>query len=172
MPRKTGVQPMHLSAFCLSFVVLSFLPAQDQKQAYQGLRCAYLGRWGSFHLIGNGGSAAYALGGDRYVADLEFTDQDANHWYYSPTHGDPLTTSWAFARQKDCNGMYAVWRLAGGRWCFYENTQGWGDGLDRRLTAVPTYGLTTEQQLLILKERVDKHQDILNKHEEKLKNVK
>ncbi len=102
--------------------------AQEKKEER---RCAYLGFWGSFHLIGAGGSAAYHLGNDRYVADLRSNGQDDHYWYYAPANGDQFTSRWAFARPDNC-GMAWVWRRDRGGWHRYELTRAWGDGLSER----------------------------------------
>lgn len=93
-------------------------------------RCAYLGRWGSFHIINAGGTAAYVLGRGQYIADLAFAGEDQNFWYYSPTNGgDQATAKWAFARQPDRCGRYWVWRMDRAGWHRYESTRAWGEGL-------------------------------------------
>src|SRR5437016_4511634 len=110
-------------------------PAPAPNQELQR-RCAYLGYWGSFHLIGNSGSAAYHLNADRFVADLTFDSEDAGFWYFRPANGDTFTTKWAFSRQRDCFGMNWVMRGDRGGWHPYEATRAWGAGLDRRFTSV------------------------------------
>jgi hypothetical protein len=112
-------------------------PAPGQPQEAPR-RCAYLGYWGSFHLIATGGSAAYHLNADRFVADLTFVREDDAFWYYRPANGDPFTTMWAFSRQRDCFGMNWVWRGDLGGWYPYEATRAWGAGLDRVQTSVTT----------------------------------
>jgi hypothetical protein len=92
-------------------------------------RFAYLGRCGSFHLIGAGGSAAYLLGNEKYVADLRSVGDDANHYRYQPSKGDRSTTGWAFSRKPDNCGLYPVWRQQDGRWHLFERTTAWGIGL-------------------------------------------
>lgn len=103
-------------------------------------RCAYLGRWGSFHLIGNGGSAAYTLGKDEFLADLSFVKQNERFWYYEPSGGDRLTTRWAFSKRPDHCGRFWVWRAQQGRWHEYEATKAWGIGLNEeaRHASVPS----------------------------------
>ena len=130
---------MYPAQLSLPLIALMFLASTGQsqdkrpagkEQAYpKDLRCAYIGRWGSFHLIGTGGSAAYALGNDKFVADLRSVGQDADYWYYTPSKGDPSTSEWALARKPDGCGMYWVWRGDGGRWHPYEPTRAWGLGL-------------------------------------------
>lgn len=95
-----------------------------------GRRCAFLGRFGSFTVIGAEGTAAYRLGRGEYIADLEVAEQkDANWWLYRPvSNGDPWTEMWAFARRPQC-GMYAVMRFSNGGWHLYESTHAWGENL-------------------------------------------
>lgn len=92
-------------------------------------RCAFLGRFGSFTVIGSGGTAAYRLGNGRYIADLQSAGEDANWWLYRPmANGDPSTVMWAFARFPQC-GRYRVLRFANGAWWGYEHTEAWGNRL-------------------------------------------
>ena len=92
-------------------------------------RCAFLGRFGSFTVIGSTGTAAYMLGKDKYIAGLRSAGEDPNWWMYRPTgNGDPSTTMWAFARNPRC-GKYNVLRFANGAWRQYEQTSAWGIGL-------------------------------------------
>jgi len=116
--------------------------AEDQR------RCAYLGKWGSFHLIGSAGSAAYALGNDRFIADLTFVREDTLYWYYRPSKGDASTTLWAFARRPYC-GKYWVWRHAQGGWKRYEATRAWGDGLGAPTTAQTAIDVVDQLQLRV-----------------------
>lgn len=92
-------------------------------------RCAFLGRFGSFTVIGSRGTAAYRLGNGRYIADLRSAGEDANWWFYRPVgNGDRSTAMWAFARFPQC-GRYRVLRFANGAWWVYERTEAWGNGL-------------------------------------------
>jgi hypothetical protein len=117
-------------------------PAQNAPEAAR--RCAFIGRRGSFHLIGAKGTAAYKLGKDKYVADLEAAGEDANYWYYLPQQkGDQFTTMWAFARRPDC-GRYWVWRHDRRGWGQYEATDAWGDELNGS-TAGATTGSAIER---------------------------
>jgi hypothetical protein len=103
------------------------VPEQDADDAAR--RCAFLGRQGSFHLIGAQGTAAYRLGNGQYIADLAAAGEDANYWYYRPQqNGDQFTSLWAFARRPNC-GRYWVWRQDRGGWHRYEATNAWGIGL-------------------------------------------
>jgi hypothetical protein len=102
------------------------------EKAEEARRCAFLGMFGSFHLIGSKGTAAYMLGNDKYIADLRAAGEEKNWWLYRPTgNGDPWTTMWAFARNRGCDGKYSVLRKVNGVWCQYEQTEAWGDELDR-----------------------------------------
>lgn len=147
---------------CLAFVALAVLapgsysqdaqPPGKEQPVQAPYRCAYVGTWGSFHLIGNGGSAAYALGNDQYVGDLRFTGQDADHRYYTPTKGDASTTRWAFAQRPDNCGLYAVWREDQGKWRLYERVRAWGEGLGRVTTA--STEVSVEARIADLERRV------------------
>lgn len=125
---------------------------EDEDIGYTN-RCAYLGRWGSFHLTHSSSTAAYLLGKGKYIADLSFSNEDRSFWYFTPSGGDPLTTEWAFARRRDCNGRYWVWRRSKhGKWSRYEATRAWGEGLDE--TKVSRTSLTLEQRVEALEEKV------------------
>lgn len=102
---------------------------QAQPPKKQELRYAYIGQIGTFHLIGNGGSAAYEWHGQKFVADLKFAREDANFRYYTPSNGDPDTDEWAFEKRPEW-GMYWVWRSVNGNWHPAEPTRGWGVGLE------------------------------------------
>ncbi|MGE3978922.1 MAG: hypothetical protein AB7F94_15250 [Nitrospira sp.] len=148
----------------LGFVVLALhsiafeSKAQEKPLAEQkGLRCAYIGRNGSFHLIGKGGSAAYILGGKKYVADLRSADEDDDFWYYTPRNGDNFTEMWAFSRRRDACGLYGVFRYQGNAWHHFEQTSGWGEGLDRPVRVVYTSDL--EVRIEALERRVRKLED-------------
>ncbi len=115
---------------CLLLVVT---PTVDAKAIKPDRRCAYLGNWGSFHIVGSVGTAAYALDDERYIADLEFAGEDADYWAYRPTKkGDPNTTLWAFAKKPIC-GKYWVLRQSRGAWRKYEATDAWGEGHGNRI---------------------------------------
>jgi hypothetical protein len=117
-------------------------------------RCAYIGNFGSFHLVGVGGTAAYQLGDRKYICDLSFSKEDNAFWYYRPTNGDRFTSHWAFSRQPDCCGRYWVWRHDGGGWSRYELTKAWGDGLaDRSFTQDTAVYLDTNDQRFRILER-------------------
>lgn len=111
-------------------------------------RCAYLGQWGSFHLLGSGGSAAYTLGPDKFIANLTFVGKDPSYWYYRPTNGDPHTKRWAFARQPYC-GKYWVWRHSHGAWKRYEATRAWGNDLGTPTTAQTAIDVVDQLQLRV-----------------------
>lgn len=89
-------------------------------------RCAYIGYWGSFHITGQTGTAAYRLGNQQYIADLSLAGANASFYYYRPiANGDPFITMWAFATQPFC-GKYLVWFRHRGGWRQYEATRAWG----------------------------------------------
>lgn len=130
------------------------------EKAEEARRCAFLGMFGSFHLIGAKATAAYTLGNEKFVADLRYDGEDANWWFYSPTgNGDAWTTRWAFARRRDCGGKFSVFRLVNGVWCFYEQTEAWGLGLDRffgsAAAPVSADGGPSNQELLNKLERIE-----------------
>lgn len=103
--------------------------AQNVDENEPARRCAFLGRCGSFTVIGANGTAAYRLGNGQFIADLRSAGEDANWWLYRPVgSGDPSTVMWAFARFPRC-GRYRVLRFANGAWRFYEQTEAWGNGL-------------------------------------------
>lgn len=107
-------------------------------------RCAFLGRFGSFTVIGTAGTAAYSLGNNKYIADLVVAGEEANWWLYRPTSGgDPATRLWAFARQPWC-GKYRVMRYSNGAWREYEQTEAWGRGLGDSTTATFSAGPTNQ----------------------------
>lgn len=100
-------------------------------------RCVFLGRCGSFTLIGGDGTAAYLLGREEYVADLVAAGEDDNWWLYQVRgNGDPQTRMWAFARKPHC-GKHRVLRYSQGAWRAFEDTRAWGAGLgdSRRFAA-------------------------------------
>jgi hypothetical protein len=108
------------------------LQAQGQKDRdraeAEGRNCAYQGQGASFHLLGTDGSAAYPLGTDRFIADLDYKSTDNDYWYYTPSGTrDGLTDLWAFARKDDSCGMRWVWRQQGGRWYPYGPMRFWGE---------------------------------------------
>lgn len=135
----------------------------DYKGWVEGRRCAYLGQWASFHLIGTGGSAAYFLGNVPFSADLRWTEDDANFFYYEPSNGDPVTTDWAFSRMSDICGMYSVWRHDGSSWQFFERVRAWGR--PGSSGSYGSYGGEDER----LKARVTQLESRMKKVENKLK---
>jgi hypothetical protein len=156
---------MHPAILNLALVALAFFgqgqelqdrPAPKGQLEQPPRRCGYLGRWGSFHLIGKAGSAAYTLGDNDYVADLRLTREDGGYWYYSPSDGDPFTAEWALASKPDACGMYPVWRAVGGRWVLYERARAWGQGLGREVRSTHTGGPSIESRVSDLERRVDK----------------
>jgi hypothetical protein len=113
-------------------------------------RCAFLGRFGSFHVFQNNGTAAYYLGPTPYIADLAPSREDNRYWYYRPVgNGDPETTEWAFSRQPDRCGQYWVWRFARGGWRRYEPTKAWGDGLGSVATVTSSADVIGQLQLRV-----------------------
>lgn len=107
-------------------------PRVGQAAPNAARRCAFNGSRGSFHFIGDQGTAAYKLGNEKFVASLVASGEDADYWYYVPTqNGDQFTTRWAFARQPNCDG-YWVWRHDRSGWRRFEATDAWGDGLTRQ----------------------------------------
>jgi hypothetical protein len=140
----------------LTIIVAPGARGAQRADAGQSTRCAYLGQCGSFHLIGDGGTAAYTLGGGQFIADLSFSSQDNDYWQYRAQNGDPSTGYWAFARRPDRCGRYMVWRFANGTWCRYESTRAWGKGLGESI-AKAAASEPTNQELL------DKLNDVLIK---------
>jgi hypothetical protein len=100
-------------------------------------RCAYIGYWGSFHITGKVGTAAYWLGNKPYIADLSLDRATPSFFYYRPANGDPFITMWAFGRQPDC-GRHWVWFRDRSGWRQYELTRAWGEGLDGTAGPVTT----------------------------------
>jgi hypothetical protein len=117
-------------------------------------RCAYLGRCGSFHVIGTGGTAAYLLGSGEFIADLSFSSQDNDYWQFRATNGDPATKFWAFAAHPDNCGRYWVWRYSNGAWRQFESTRAWGEGLGEPVvgSAAAATGPTNQELLENLRE--------------------
>lgn len=151
-----------MSSLRFVLVTLTFCPAigQAQPPKKQELRCAYIGQIGTFHLIGNGGSAAYEWHGQKFVTDLKFDREDANFRYYTPSNGDPDTEEWAFEKTPEW-GMYWVWRSVNGNWRPAEPTRGWGIGLD-------SYG-SAQTTSLPIDQRVEDLETDMKKVKEKLK---
>jgi hypothetical protein len=91
---RSSIRGSLMRPITLSLVVFTLIASlvQSQEQGAEGKkkaelrerRCAFLGHWGSFHLIGSNGSAAYTLGINKYIADLRSNGEDANYWYYAP----------------------------------------------------------------------------------------
>lgn len=112
----------------------------EQDSAATTRRCAYIGCFGSFHLTGSSGTAAYGLStGSQYIAELSPTGQKNDfYWLYRPSNGDPFTTHWAIGRRPDCCGKYPIWRFVNNSWIPYEKVRGWGEDLDgvRRTSVV------------------------------------
>lgn len=135
--------------------------ANNVKDDKEKRRCAFLGRFGCFTLIGSKGTAAYMLGNEQYIADLASEREDPNWWIYRAIgNGDPWTTGWAFARRPQC-GKYTVLRFSNGAWRKYEQTDAWGTGLgESGGTAAVLDSGPTNQELL------DKLRDIEGKLQE------
>src|SRR6266496_157237 len=128
------MRPIFVSFFAFMILpccdeALGQKPAGNKQEEKNERRCVYLGRSGSFHIIGSGGSAAYVLGNRKYISDLRENGEDANFWYFTTSNGDPATNGWAFARKANCDGTYWVWRSDRGGWHAYEATRAWGNGL-------------------------------------------
>lgn len=127
-------------------------------------RCAYLGYWGSFHLTGPIGTAAYKLGRERYLADLTFDREDNAHWFFRAGNGsDQSTAQWAFSRQPDRCGRYWVWRSDKNGWHRYESTRAWGNRLGGSAQAqqVRTEP-SVSRRLVDLETTVNRHTDQIN----------
>lgn len=126
--------------------------AKQAEKVVEERRCAFLGNFGSFTLIGDTGTAAYRLGKGEYIADLRTAGDDPNWWIYRPTgNGDPSTTLWAFARKPIC-GKYTVLRFAKGAWRHYEKTDAWGIGLGSSGIRTSSPGPTNQELLDKLRE--------------------
>ena len=130
-------------------------PAGKQNANQVDRRCAYLGFWGSFHLLGAGGTAAYHLDQDKFISNLSANREDAHFWYYTPVNGDATTTEWAFSKKPDSSGLYLVWRSDRGRWCVYEPTRAWGKGLDTEFSTATSTSTGLESRVEGLERRVD-----------------
>ena len=92
-------------------------------------RCAYIGYCGSFTLIGDSGTAAYKIGNNRYIADIEFEKEDEKWWVYRIRgNSDGTTKGWAFSRHPHC-GKYRVLRYSNGAWRLFDRSDAWGIGL-------------------------------------------
>lgn len=111
-------------------------------------RCVFLGRCGSFTLIGAEGTAAYLLGRDEYIADLVAAGEDENWWLYRVQgNGDPQTSMWAFARKPHC-GKYRVLKYSNGAWRVFEDTRAWGAGLGNSRRFAAATSEPSNQELL------------------------
>lgn len=103
----------------------------------QERRCAYLGRWGSFHILGKDGTAAYRFAsGAMHFAELRVGRPNPNWWIYNQVPSDTADnniTAWAFARQPYC-GEWQVLMFRNGAWQHYENTFAWGKGIGEDAT--------------------------------------
>src|SRR5690606_8689591 len=75
-------------------------------------RCAYIGHFGSFHLIGEGGTAAYQLGNRKYICDLSLSSKRppqpvltvAVNWRFF-SHLWRITTNVSFSRPGSARGL-------------------------------------------------------------------
>lgn len=143
-----------LAAIAMLVVVVSPSSAESMKQPVER-RCAFLGRFGSFTVIGSKGVAAYQLSDGQYIADLEAAGDDPNWWLYRPvSNGDATTTMWAFAR-KPHRGLYKVLRFANGRWKLYECTNAWGRGLGESGAALASTNVEIIDELRAIREKLD-----------------
>jgi hypothetical protein len=125
-------------------------------------RCTYLGKWGSFHLIGSRGTAGYKFNGNKYLADLAFSRETEEYYYYKQTgHGDPAISLWAFAKFPASPEKYEVWRRTTKGWRRYECAERWGENLN---SAVPVAATDTDilNRLDAVERTVEKHEQILN----------
>lgn len=128
---------------------------QMEAPTSRSYRRAYLGHWGSFHLIGEHGTAAYHFRNGQYIADLEFSGQDANYTHYRPVaNGDPSISEWAFARFPDACGQYVVWRHTRDGWRIYEQTRAWGIGLGTEVAETAVDATDVE----VLKGTIENHE--------------
>lgn len=128
---------------------------RDDQRSEEGRRCGFLGQWGSFHLIGSRGTAAYTVDREQFVTELRSSRSDANYWYYD-TKGDPAIRQWAFSIRPDPCGLYWVWRFEGGGWHRYEATRAWGIGLGGSFAQQKTSAPTLPERVEQLEIRVDK----------------
>lgn len=70
-------------------------------------RHAYIGRLGTHHLVGNGGTCMYFWNSAERLATLRMEKAEAGFWYYCET--DSPGHRWAFARRSNRSGRFAVW---------------------------------------------------------------
>lgn len=102
-------------------------------------RCAYIGRCGSFHLIGEEGTAAYRTPTGEYIDELKMMPSEPGWWLYRAVlnvdTSDHVSEAWAISRRRDRNGRFRVMRFVRGAWRFYETAYGWGQGMDGRFIA-------------------------------------
>jgi hypothetical protein len=124
-------------------------------------RCSYRGYWGTFHLTGRTGTAAYVFRQERFVANLEFVKENARHWIYRSQGDGSAVEFWAFSRNDDPCGKRLVWRFADGRWKPYEMTEFWGTArVDRNFT------VAKDNTIAALKAAVDDHEKRINQLEQ------
>jgi hypothetical protein len=147
--------------FCLTLlhpIAIVDVKGAPDNGGYDG-HCAYIGHWGSFHLVGSNCTAAYQLGKGKYIANLSFSREDRSFWYFVPSGGDPLTAEWAFARLPDrCCRKYWVWRRSqNGKWKRYEATRAWGDVLpDKSVGGAESVASDLNQKLTELNDQLEK----------------
>lgn len=136
-------------------------PENNKEHQEEHRRCAYLGRCGSFTLIGNNGTAAYILGNEEFIADLEAAGEDQHWWIYRTINGgDDKTKKWAFARRPEC-GRYRVLRLVNGNWCEHEQVHAWGNLNGARASSTQVKQTQAQQNIgQLLKDIYDKLEDI------------
>jgi hypothetical protein len=138
-------------------------------------RCAYIGYCGSFTLIGDTGTAAYKIGNNRYLADIELENEDENWWVYAVrAHGDGATKGWAFSRHPH-GGRYRVLRYSNGAWRLFDRSEAWGIGLGESFgearTAVRDTGPSNQELLNVLRDIEGKLKTIQPESSPSLKDI-
>lgn len=97
------------------------IPRPPDPIAAPGPRHAYVGGKGTHHLCAGRGTAFYTWNSARWLATLKLEKADDDYWYYCE-HERP-GQRWAFARQANRCGQFAVWFSAGedpkGEWVFF-----------------------------------------------------
>lgn len=140
-------------ALALLLVLAAPATAESIKQPGER-RCAFLGRSGAFIVTGSTGHAAYQLGNEKYIADLESAGTDRNWWLYRPVgNGDPSTTMWALETRPRGN-MHRVLRFSNGRWRPYECTNAWGNFADGTATA-QSFSVEVIDELRAIREKLE-----------------
>lgn len=164
---RGGLPGLHVIATCAAVFATTIAHAADNGEARLGNvpqlawhQTVFRGMWGSFHLSGLTGTAAYIFRGRRYLATLNFAREDRDFRYYSPVGGNASIIEWAFPKQADKCGHHVVWRRAEDGWKPYESTSVW-----MRSSTTQTYVIDHTNEIQQLRVQVSDLQDRVQKLE-------